>query len=79
MRLILAGVQARLDREQNTLAWQAWLGAALSRTKKLPSLKSLMKKTRRQQTWQEQLQIMNQWAAQRQQAAKMLEKMNGLG
>lgn len=43
----------------------AWHVAALTRAKKLPKLKTLLAttSTRKRKTWQEQMAVMDQWAA----------------
>jgi hypothetical protein len=64
--LIIEARWAYEARLHNRTAWLAWHVAALSRAKKLPTLKSMMvskKQPQRRQTWQEQMAVMDQWAA----------------
>lgn len=63
--LIITGRIGAVHRGHNERMSLAWHVAALMRTKKLPKLERLLlratKKT--QQTWQEQLAVMERWAA----------------
>lgn len=67
VQIWLDGAALRLKREQTERAWLAWTTAALMRSKKMPKLATLIdgKKPapRPRQTWQEQLAIMEHWAA----------------
>ena len=61
------GARARIDREFQGLIQQAWLGAALSRAKKLPSLTSLIKDSTKTDatpdSWETQLAKWEAYAA----------------
>lgn len=76
-RQIFATIKARsivMMRRHDERAWLAWHVAALTRTKKLPKLHTLLAKkpSKRRQGWQEQMQIMDMWVAR--QAAVMAKK-----
>jgi hypothetical protein len=75
LKLIFAGAQRRLDREHNRRTWQTWHLARFMRMKRLPSLERIMvqghQDSKPRQTWQEQLRIMEMWAARQQQAIEM--------
>lgn len=75
MRAIIGGAQDRLLREHNERAWLAWHVAALSRAKKMPKLKTMMSKaaSRRTQTWQEQMAVMDAWVAHTERAEERLK------
>jgi hypothetical protein len=64
MAIAMHGKTKALRREHNSRAWLAWHIAALQRTKKLPTLRSMLAKEKpRAQSWQEQIEIMRQYAA----------------
>jgi hypothetical protein len=73
---MFAAAKQRLEREHNQRAWAVWHIAALPRAKEMPDLSRLQVRSQRSsaQSWQEQLQIMQMWAAQRQQAQQLLEQ-----
>lgn len=55
-----------MEREHNDRMSLAWHIAALPRTKRFPKLEKLLVKqtaTRKRQTWQQQLAIMDMWVA----------------
>lgn len=65
-RQITASISAanrRIVREMNQQLIAAWKNAYFSRVKKMPKLASVMMRapSRRRQTWQEQLAIMDMW------------------
>lgn len=72
--LMMEAAAERNRRAHNDRAWLAWTGAALSRAKRLPKLKTLMVAKRgakpRPQTAEEQMAIARQWAAATSQTTK---------
>jgi hypothetical protein len=73
---MFAAAKQRLEREHNQRAWAVWHIAALPRAKEMPDLSKLQVRSQRStgQTWQEQFQVMQMWAAQQQQAMRLLEQ-----
>lgn len=69
VRTITLAFQAttqRLEREHNERMSLAWHVAALSRTKKLPKLQTMLARStvkRAPQSWQQQLEIAKMWTA----------------
>lgn len=62
--LSLDAAGAAWNHEHNARAVLAWNIAALSRTKRLPKVETLLVRERRKkQTWQEQSRLMEQWYA----------------
>lgn len=62
--LAVQAMNTRARLEHNRRAWAVWHIAALSRAKKLPSLKRLMmKEPPREQTWQQQAAMFEAFAA----------------
>lgn len=68
-----------MTREHNERMSLAWHIEALHRTKRLPKLKTLMAKTatRRKQTWQEQMAVMDAWVTHTHRAATKQKRIAG--
>jgi hypothetical protein len=63
MAIAINGKLRAARREHNHRAWTVWHIAAFQRTKRLPTLKSLLAREKpRAQSWQEQAHIMQAWA-----------------
>jgi hypothetical protein len=78
VNLLVEAAARRWEREHNARAWLAWTTAALQRSKKLPDIKKLYlnntAKTR--QTWQQQHEIMMEWATKQKQAKQLLKEID---
>jgi len=69
----MIGASRRIRRERDLAAWQAWHIAALSRSKRLPSLEKMLGKRGKRQTPREQaaalLHLAGAWGADPEQIA----------
>lgn len=67
----------RMEREHNSRAWAVWHVAALSKAKKMPSLKKMQIKLRRRKaplSWQEQDKILTAYSANIDRAKEIRER-----
>lgn len=63
MAIAINGKLRAARREHNQRAWLAWHTAALQRSKKLPTLRSMLARDKpRAQSWQEQSAMMQTWS-----------------
>jgi len=61
-------------------AWHAWHVAALQRSKTMPSLRSIMPRRRQaEQSLEEQMALMQRWAADHNKALDILRKLDDGG
>jgi hypothetical protein len=62
---LIEAAARRWEREHNARVWLAWHVAALSRVKKMPDLKRMLKTntSKPRQTWRQQMAIMGEWSA----------------
>jgi len=75
--LAIEAKAAQLRNEHNARAVLAWNIAALSRTRRLPNVRSLfVREGGGQQTWQEAEMLMKQWHANQLARKKLMERAN---